>query len=180
MEHWRSGYLSTDGPLTENVGSGVSKDTEDTLGLPLWGSNHIKYQSTANKVTSLYFKTFADSKILLIGDLAFIDGLLNEQWIYRNVKQQGQIFREITMLRQALKPFKHFLGNYIPSNSHNQIMVTNQECKLLQKGPIIYMSIADGKIEKPSYVQKITEVLNNSENLAFEYLFQTKVKNICD
>ncbi len=30
------------------------KDMEDVLGLPLWVSNHIKYQSTANKVTSLY------------------------------------------------------------------------------------------------------------------------------
>ncbi len=59
-------------------------------------------------------------------------------------------------------------------------MVTNQECKLLRKGPIIYRSIVDGKIEKPSYVKKRIEVLNNSEKLAFEYLFQTKVKNIYD
>ena len=58
----------------------------------------------------------------------------------------------------------------------SQIKVTNQECKLLQKGPIIYRSIVDGKIEKPTYVKKLIEVLNNRENIAFEYLFQTKVK----
>ncbi len=30
------------------------KDTEDVLCLPLWGSKHIKYQSTANEVAALY------------------------------------------------------------------------------------------------------------------------------
>ncbi len=55
--------------------------TEYVLDLPLWGSNHIKYQFTANKVTSLYFKSFVDSELLHIGDLAFINGLLNEQYV---------------------------------------------------------------------------------------------------
>ena len=36
----------------------------------------------------------------------------------------------------------------------------------------------EGQIEKPSYVQKIIEALNYSEKLDFEYVVQTKVKNV--
>ena len=85
--------------------------------------------------------------------------------IHRYVKQRGQIFREITMLKRALKTFK--------LHSETTFQVTVLLKKWQETRNVNYFkrshNLSDHcrKNEKPSYGQNINKALNNSENLDF-------------
>ena len=48
----------------------------------------------------------------------FQNGIVDEQFIYRKIQNKNQIFREITLLRKALKPYKSLLGDHSPTERH--------------------------------------------------------------
>ena len=75
---------------------------------------------------TLYFKIWITCGFVKVGNLRFVDGKLDDHFIMGHVRNKGNIYSEITRLREALIPYKELLGNHIP--------VDDQEIPLFWKG----------------------------------------------
>ena len=83
---------------------------ENIVNQPLWGNEFIKCK-TGNKEDTLYFKSWIECSLLKIGDLKFLDGKIDENFVMQKVKMKANILSELHRLNLALKPYKNLLAN---------------------------------------------------------------------
>ena len=95
----------------------VSKpqNKDEILKQCLWGNRFI-YNEKKGKHECLFFVSFINSNIINIGDLNFINGHLDEKYIYRIITDKRQIFGQITKLKKALKTFSIIIGDHSPDD----------------------------------------------------------------
>ena len=80
---------------------------------PIWGNRHIVCKNK-NIWQTLYFKTWSDCGLKCIGNLRFIEGEIDQDYIHQMLSVKQNIFSEIRQLQLALKPYKAFIGNHEP------------------------------------------------------------------
>jgi hypothetical protein len=51
-----------------------------------------------------------------VKNLRFLDGKLDEQYIFNTVQNQVNIFAEINSVKKALKPYERLIGSHEPDN----------------------------------------------------------------
>ena len=106
----------------------LPQNKEEILSQSLWGNRFITFQNKLHSRTALYFESFIKSNIFQIKDISFKNGIVDESYIYQIVKDKSNIFREITILRQALKQFKHLIQNHEAQNHiHNHQLAAIQQ-----------------------------------------------------
>ena len=121
---------------------------------PLWANDLINVKIQGKKST-LYYKRWIDAGIVKLCNLRFIDGILDEQYIYDTVNDKVNILSEISKLKLALKPFTQFIGthrpngdNYLPLFTANGDEVTMNEFKMC-KSRFFYKLLIANKAERP-------------------------------
>ena len=93
-----------------NKSKNVTEDffKENIFSQNIWGNRFVNIM-IKNTKTTLYFKNWVDSGIECIGHLRFVNGVLDEHFIYQNVRQKRNIFSEISRLKQALSMYKEHI-----------------------------------------------------------------------
>ena len=71
----------------------------------------------------MFFKSWKDSNIVNIGQLRFINGSVDEQFIYIKVRDKRNILCEVLKIKQVLSKYKDVIGNHEPYNDYDIEMV---------------------------------------------------------
>ena len=59
----------------------------------------------------LFLRTWIRSGVNVISDLRFIDGKLDENFVFRKIKYGNNLWQEIFILKNALLPYREYLCN---------------------------------------------------------------------
>ena len=78
---------------------------------PLWGNDHIVYDNKRSNET-LFYKNWIDCNILKVSNLRFVNGYLDENYVYNVVKNKTNIYAEICKLKKALAPYRRYIGSH--------------------------------------------------------------------
>ena len=83
---------------------------ENIVNQCIWGNTYITCRQ-GNKKCALFLRNWTHSGVNKISDLKFIDGKLNENYIYQKIGFIGNILRKVFLLENALLPFQNELRN---------------------------------------------------------------------
>ena len=132
---------------------------------PIWGNKFIttKYRHK-NKV--LFLRNWIRSGINKIGDLRFVNGELDENYIHHIVIKKQNIFSDMMILKRALRPFKDLLKNdenYAElnfsidrSNVMYKKLITNETSKvIIQSDFLQYYCEKENVCENNAFYNKI-------------------------
>ena len=119
-----------------------------------------------------------------IGNLIFIDGILDDRYILKSVRNKQNIFSEISSLKSALKPFKEYLKNQEHVlESDLPIFHTAFTVKYSfssSKAKFFYDCLIKNKSEKPLQQQKYWCDQLGMDNLEFENIYKINICQIKD
>ena len=101
---------------------------ENIVNQCIWGNKFITFRQ-GNKKCVLFLRNWIRSGVNKISDLKFIDGKLNENYIYQKIGFSGNILREVFLLKNALLPFQNELRH-----------ISKDSCNVAQKRLGIYRS----------------------------------------
>ena len=131
----------------------------------LWGNKFIT-ENVAKKKRALFLRNWVRSGIMTISDLHFTNGKLNEEHIYNNVIFKHNIYAEITIVKNALLPYKDILTNApIQDNTHRQFNSSKQ----------FYSKFVEMKLDNVDKRSNFLTCINNQANQ--EECFTNKVCN---
>ena len=128
----------------------------------LWGNKYITVNN-GKKKNVLMFRNWIRSGIRKISDLSFLNGKLNDAYIFTKVREKQNIFSEISILKKALSPYIDILKN---------ISAIPNEEQHLNKSKDFYRTFLIAKIGDNT-VSKFLETFRNTTSE--DYLFKSKV-----
>lgn len=143
----------------------------------IWGNKHFLYIS-GNKEASLYAENWINSGIIYFRDIKFLGSRIDENFLHTKIANKSNIFREMYMLKKALKPYRHLLVTHQPipnTNSDNQIQEINLKTKQL------YNCIKRKKTEQPFMEKYWLKAFNMTYDKTFfsaNKIYTFKVKMI--
>ncbi len=142
--------------LSFNKAKTIDKDTfyDDIFKQPIWANQFVNI-SEKNKTKVLYYKSWIDVGIFYIGNLKFIDGKLDEHYVYDKVKNKSNILVEIVMLKEALKPYRQMLGNHEPVHNIHVPIITFRNNEIFRfkncKSKPFYRNLVTRKVESNTH-----------------------------
>ena len=77
----------------------------------LWGNLFINV-SVRKRKNVLHLRNWIRSGVNKVGDLQFINGKVNEAYLYEIIQWKTNIHSEILMVKKALEPYSHLILNY--------------------------------------------------------------------
>ncbi len=151
---------------------------------PLWGNEFITCNTINGKNSCLFLKHWIDSGILSIGNLRFIDGVLDEQYVYQIVKDQRNILAEVSAIKKALKPYQNIICNHNPITNmfcplfHNEYVCLNdfKNCK----SKFFYMYLVNKIVEEPIQQEVYWKNVIQANDVNFFEVYCNKIKCIQD
>ena len=104
--NYNKSKLNTLDSIVDNLGDQI-----------IWGNKFfLETKSNGKKICTLYFKHWISSGIIYIKNLLFVNGKIDENFIYNKIQNKRNIYIEIQLLKKALHPYhQHF----------NQVHFTN-------------------------------------------------------
>ncbi len=122
----------------------------DIFQQPIWANQFVNV-SEKNKTKVLYYKSWIDAGVLYIGNLKFIEGRLDEYYVYDMVENKSNILVEIMMLKEALKPYRQMLGNHEPVHNIHVPLITFKNKEIFRfkncKSKPFYRNLLVKKVE---------------------------------
>ena len=82
---------------------------------PLWGNKHIN-RTQRGKTNVLFFRNWIRSGINDISHLQFLNGVLDETFVYRTVRNKQNIYAETLTVKHALLPYRNSIINILEDN----------------------------------------------------------------
>ena len=76
----------------------------------IWGNKFITFRQGVKKCV-LFLRNWIRSGVNRISDLKFVDGKLDEKYIYQKIGFSGNILREVFLVKNALLPYQNELRN---------------------------------------------------------------------
>ena len=150
------------------------------LDQPLWANDFITC-SSKGKETVLYYKRWIDANIVKVKNLRFIDGILDENYIYRVVRCKTDILAEVTKLKLALNPYKDYIGNNEPDiDTYLPLFIINGDvCDDFKscKSKFFYDCLRSLKCELPTGQIYWSDVLDLA-NEEFSSVYKNKISGI--
>ena len=86
--------------------------TSTVLSQQIW-LNKLISERKINKKDVLLYRNWIPSGILFVKDLPFKNGILDCESMYNIVKDKQNLFIEIQLVYEALRPYKHYISIYI-------------------------------------------------------------------
>ena len=140
---------------------------------PIWHNIHIQY-----KRKTLYFKKLIEKNIIFIKDLQFVNGILDETYIY-SIMGNTNCWMEVFQLKNALLNYKEKLLNFSESTLSTRapaLFITNKYTK-----EIYNIHVASVFIKPEFKILKCRPELENIEVSKYiNIAFQNKLKYMDD
>ena len=95
---------------------------------PLWGNKFINI-NVKGRMKALFLRNWIHSGVSKIGDLEFVDGKLDEAYLYRIIADQSNKHAEIMIVKKALMPYAHLLVDLATLNQGNCNKLTLMKSK---------------------------------------------------
>lgn len=154
------------------------------LDQPLWGNDYIKCKTIDGNNTALLFKSWIESNLIKVGNLRFINGVLDDQFIFNKVRNHRNIFSEISCLKHALRPFKDQIGNHEPDFNYDLPIFYNKSTKLNEftssKSKFFYKNLIKFKVEKPTKQENHWINICNVKDFNFDYVYISQICKVKD
>ena len=162
---------------TKNITLQTFKD--NILDQPIWGNKFIVFKKNA-----LFYKNWINSKLIKLSNLRFINGQLDEYYIYNKVKVRTNIFREISILRKALQPYSHILGTHNAVECMDLPLYINADGNHINdldssKAKSYYSILVNLKICKPISEQHWRDIFGR-DNIDFKSVYTNKISTLKD
>ena len=144
---------------------------QNILSQPIWGNKFITTKNKHKKKV-LFLRNWIRSGVNKLEDLRFINGVLDETHIHQKINNKQNIYVEIILLKQALRPFEKVLKNAKGSNVLE---------RLFDKSNIMYKRLIISKTSnvliQSNFLQPYCYGLNNIvciENAFYNKIFLEK------
>ena len=149
--------------------------TTTLLHQPIWCNTHIKHK---NK--TLYNRTWINNNIILVKDLRFKNGKLDETFIYNKIHNNPRLLMEIFLVKNALIKYKHLLSNFEYSSAVDDSHLTTSQfsTKVTYQMQIAHIFIKPNLriLESRQELQNITtEEANRSMINKIKYMTDKKI-----
>lgn len=138
----------------------------------IWGNRNLTYYCKIQKCNkSIYFQHWLKYKIYCLQDLPFKNGLLNERILYPKITDKRNIYSEVSILKNVLKPFRDFIRQ-IENNTqiqHTLPPLRDKYCiaSLPIQSSLYYKELVHQKFESPSQIKKWLHVDENIESVLY-------------
>ena len=86
----------------------LEADPNTIMNQPLWGNKYITKITKVQK-NILFLRNWIRSGIRKVGDLIFTDGILDENCIYQRLIGKQNVYSEIMLVMEALRPYQQNL-----------------------------------------------------------------------
>jgi hypothetical protein len=169
-----------------NKAKGTSQEdfSNTILDQPIWGNDFIRCNTSDGKNGYLMFKAWIECKLIKIKNLRFINGILDDQYIFNVVRNHSNILAEINILRKALKTYQMFIGSHEPDNDTHipkfQFKGKAIEDFKAPKSKPLYLSLVGLKSSAPEKLQQYWEGVLRLYDIDFQKVFEIKVKRVKD
>ena len=102
-----------------NKAKGVDTDLfcNTILDQPLWGNKCISCNNAQGVNMTLFFKGWIECGLVKVGNLKFVNGTVDADFIFQTVRKKANIFAEISMIKKALKLYKQLICDHEPQNN---------------------------------------------------------------
>jgi hypothetical protein len=163
----------------------INNDTfcKTILDQPIWANEYVKAKANGRNVKVLSYRNWINCNVLKILNLKFVDGTLDDQYLMRIIRNKTNIFSEISLLCEAPKPYKTYLGDPNPDNDTclPVFWKGNKLENLLPsaKSKMFYENIVSLKVERPITERHWMEVFND-EGVNVKNMYTKKILCIKD
>ena len=167
-----------------NKAKGTSVDTfvKTIFDQPIWGNDCVQVHSKG-KTKTLYYKRWIACGLIKVGNLKFVNGLLDETFIHDKVTNKVNILSEIMQVKKALKPYQNQLLNHNP-DANTYVPLFTEDCKYIDdfsstKSKYFYNRLLQLKQIKPP-VETYWQNMFTNQEIQFSSVYESKIKNIKD
>lgn len=156
---------------------------------PLWGNRvfKIKMNKKDTQKQTIYFPSWIASGLLQLSDLKIINGKLDEKYLYQKVHNKSNIFSEIYIIKQILKPYRNMIVTHIPNQTEEEERIFpdfkhNGQTIILETSTTksLYKILRANKFEKPRHESRWKTKLKLENDYDFTSTYINKIKGICD
>ncbi len=154
-------------------------EREILLDQVLWGNQNFttEYSNRSRKRT-LYLKTWINCGITCVKDLRFVNGEVDERYVYNKLHNRSNYLAEMHIIKTALRPFSQILHCNEPEMHAN----IQPSAPSLLKSKQYYIAIMGEICDRPKSENKWLTLLHGTTmsdiNLNFNDIYIRKVKSI--
>lgn len=124
-----------------------------------------------------------NSGLVFIGDLKFIDGHIDPQFIYERVRNKTNIYAEVLLVKKCLHPYDEFIGSQEPIHREEELQLYQHKGEYVdiykRKSKFFYENLVCKSKEKPSFVTKWLDKFFDIE-VDYENVIKNKIVNVRD
>ena len=132
----------------------------------LWGNLSFLEKKPNNKKAPLFFRNWFLSGIFYVKNIRFIDGQVDEHFIYEKIDDKRNILVQLNILKQALRPYRNELRGIAFSDDasavrQHKIVSTSSTLSTTKQ---FYKKLVDKK-KHPATLHKWGQILNIDINI---------------
>ena len=150
----------------------------------LWGNViFTQYNNRTKHDETLFFKNWINAGFHFVKSLKFINGALDETYIYDKIIDKRNIYCEILSLKKALSPYKYILRqlSQLPENNSLEDLKTISNSFTTERfqGRFLYKHISHNKMTPP-YQERVWLQILDVDTIDFSNLYLRKIKFMPD
>ena len=153
------------------------------LDQPIWGNDFIKC-IVNGKEKPMVFKSWMNCKLMKIRNLKFIDGVLDDTFIFNTVSNHINVMSEISSLRKALKPYREYIGNHEADTGSDlplfQHVTYSCEEFASPKSKPFYDWLVEKKASCPLTQENYWLDTLNVNDVEFKYVYKVNLQDVYD
>ena len=138
----------------------------------IWGNKFICIRKRSTK-SVLFLRNWIRSGVNKVGDLKFVDGKLNIDYIFQKIRLQANILTESLLCRDALLPYQNELRAMLESNS------SDYQCKHTKSKPFylrLKQQLVSNDATLPKFLQPFCNVDDSVHVFTKKVLLQKEIK----
>ena len=145
---------------------------DDIANQCIWGNKFICIRKRSTK-SVLFLRNWIRSGVNRVGDLKFVDGKLNIDYIFQKIRLQANILTESLLCGEALLPYQNELKAMLESNS------SDYPCKHTKSKPFylkLKQQIVSNDVTLPKFLQPFCNVDDSVHVFTKKVLLQKEIK----
>ena len=152
------------------------------LDQPIWANCNIAVK-LGRRYKTLFFQSWIKSNIIKLSNLKFVNGKLDQQFILDKVADKRNILSEISLLVEALRPYRQYLNNsdHVPDTELPYFWKKGQPFFTFTsaKSKMFYDAIVSQKVERNRMEEYWTRCLQK-DDIDFKRMYIDRICAIKD